>query len=122
MLHRASPSLYRAAGQMAVKWLQSGRECVQCRLTSVSHLLRRHGISSVDLLKIDVERAELDVLRGVRVEDWLSISQVAMEVHEEHMEEVKCLLQYVAKFDRVEFMQTPDLVGTSIFMGYSSRS
>jgi len=34
----------------------------------------------VDLLKVDVERAELLVLRGVRPDDWPHIRQVAMEV------------------------------------------
>jgi hypothetical protein len=34
------------------------------------------------LLKVDVERAELDVLRGVREEHWPLVRQVAMEVHD----------------------------------------
>ena len=35
---------------------------------------------SVDLLKVDVERAELSVLQGVKDEDWPRIKQVAVEV------------------------------------------
>ena len=36
--------------------------------------------SKVSLLKVDVERAELDVLRGITREDWNNIHQVVMEV------------------------------------------
>lgn len=34
----------------------------------------------IDLLKIDVERAELQVLQGVAAHHWPAIRQVAMEV------------------------------------------
>ena len=36
----------------------------------------------VDLLKIDVEGAELDVLRGIEAAHWPLIRQVTMEVHD----------------------------------------
>jgi hypothetical protein len=36
----------------------------------------------VDLLKIDVERAELEVLNGIEQSDWSKIKQVVMEVHD----------------------------------------
>ncbi len=34
----------------------------------------------MDLLKVDVEGAELDVLRGVDPQDWARIRQVVVEV------------------------------------------
>jgi natural product biosynthesis luciferase-like monooxygenase protein/FkbM family methyltransferase len=52
----------------------------ECRLTTVSEMLERHGIERVDLLKVDVERAELDVLDGIAPEDWPKIGQVVVEV------------------------------------------
>ena len=44
----------------------------------------RHTVSgrSVDLLKVDVERAEKEVLEGILPSDWPKIRQVAMEVHD----------------------------------------
>ena len=36
----------------------------------------------MDLLKIDVERAEKEVLQGILPSDWPKIRQVAMEVHD----------------------------------------
>lgn len=45
-------------------------------MCTVSDLIRRHGLERVDLLKIDVEGAELDVLHGIEQEHWPRIQQV----------------------------------------------
>lgn len=47
----------------------------RCTMTTVSALMAEHDLKGIDLLKIDVEGAELDVLRGVRPEDWPRIHQ-----------------------------------------------
>jgi FkbM family methyltransferase len=52
-----------------------------CELRTVSEVLREESIDHVDLLKIDVEKAELDVLAGIDDADWPVIRQVAGEVH-----------------------------------------
>src|SRR6185295_10585545 len=44
-------------------------ERVSCRLTTVSAVIREHGLARIDLLKIDAERSELDVLAGIAEED-----------------------------------------------------
>ena len=46
-------------------------------MCTVSDLIRNHGLARIDLLKIDVEGAELDVLRGIAHKDWQLIRQVA---------------------------------------------
>jgi len=51
-----------------------------CAVTTVSDILSRYGIEAVDLLKIDVERAEIDVLDGIRDIDWPKIRQIVVEV------------------------------------------
>ncbi len=48
----------------------------ECRMCTVSDLIRSHGLARIDLLKIDVEGAELDVLHGIAHEDWRLIRQV----------------------------------------------
>ncbi len=58
-------------------------ELEECRVRRLSSVLREEGISRVDLLKIDVQRAEQRVLEGIDEEDWSLIGQVAMEVHDD---------------------------------------
>ncbi len=57
-----------------------GRE-VEAPLRRLSAVLRDEGIGRVDLLKIDVQRAEMDVLRGIDDTDWSRIDQVVLEAH-----------------------------------------
>jgi FkbM family methyltransferase len=58
-------------------------ETMTVEVTTVSELLRVHDVTEVALLKIDVERAELDVLRGIADGDWPRIRSVVAEVHGE---------------------------------------
>lgn len=51
-------------------------------VTTVTEVVEQQGIGTIDLLKIDVERAELDVLDGVSDEVWPSIRRIVMEVHD----------------------------------------
>ncbi len=50
---------------------------------TLSAVLSQHDLAVVDLLKIDVERAELDVLNGIRDDHWNAIRAIIMEVHDE---------------------------------------
>ena len=54
----------------------------RCPLRRLSEIIREESVERIDLLKIDVQQAELDVLRGIDETDWSKISQVAMEVHD----------------------------------------
>ncbi|WUH98260.1 FkbM family methyltransferase [Spirillospora sp. NBC_00431] len=51
-------------------------------VTTLSTELRERAVERIGLLKIDVERAELDVLRGVADDDWPRIRRVLAEVHD----------------------------------------
>lgn len=65
-LQRRAPSwAYAAAGRFAVARMLGAAGTVRCPMVSVSQLIRQHSLGAVDLLKVDVERAELQVLRGV---------------------------------------------------------
>jgi FkbM family methyltransferase len=55
---------------------------MECRLRPLSAVIREEGVERIDFLKIDVQKAELDVLRGIEEEDWPRIRQIAMEVHD----------------------------------------
>lgn len=54
----------------------------ECRLRTLSSIIREEGVDVVDFLKIDVQKSELDVLRGIEEEDWPRIRQIVVEVHD----------------------------------------
>jgi FkbM family methyltransferase len=54
----------------------------QCQLRRMSDVIDECALKRIDFLKIDVQRAELDVLEGIRGEHWPLIRQIAMEVHD----------------------------------------
>jgi amino acid adenylation domain-containing protein/FkbM family methyltransferase len=55
----------------------------QCQLLKLSDVIREEKIERIDLLKVDVQRAELDVLNGLEERDWAKIDQLVMEVHDQ---------------------------------------
>ena len=65
-----------------VKYMMSGKEVVRCPLCTVSDLVRKFSLGRIDFLKIDVERLELDVLRGINPDDWPKIQNIVLEVHD----------------------------------------
>ncbi|ARF67943.1 non-ribosomal peptide synthetase [Paenibacillus larvae subsp. pulvifaciens] len=48
----------------------------------LSDIIREHQVERIDLLKINVEKAELAVLQGIDAEDWPKIGQVVLELHD----------------------------------------
>jgi amino acid adenylation domain-containing protein/FkbM family methyltransferase len=57
-------------------------EQLPCTLTRLSDVLDAEGIDKVDLLKIDVQKSELEVLAGIDDRHWSRIRQIAVEVHD----------------------------------------
>jgi len=74
--------VFEVASRMIVWFMMSGKRTVGCKLLTVSDIIRQQRVDVIHLLKIDVERAELDVLKGIDERDWAKIQQIAMEVHE----------------------------------------
>ena len=58
------------------------RSTHECRLTTVSEIIRENHIEKIDLLKIDAEKSELEILRGIADHDWKKIDQVVLEIHD----------------------------------------
>jgi amino acid adenylation domain-containing protein/FkbM family methyltransferase len=72
--------------------LHARTESVQLR--TLSSILAEEGIEHVDLLKVNVEKSELDVLRGLGPSDWPRIRQLVIEVDlKEHLEPITTLLE-----------------------------
>ncbi|GFH13539.1 methyltransferase, FkbM family/non-ribosomal peptide synthase domain TIGR01720/amino acid adenylation domain-containing protein, partial [Haematococcus lacustris] len=58
---------------------------------SLSQIIQEQGLQRVDLLKVDVERAEVKVLQGIAPQHWSILRQVSMEVHQLTSEEDQAL-------------------------------
>ena len=98
----------------------------RCLLRRLSDVLREERVGRIDLLKIDVQRAEMDVLRGIADEDWPKIDQVVMEVHdrrggpsEGRLDHIVSLL--AARGFRAVFEQDESLSGTDRYNLYAVR-
>ncbi|WP_050592844.1 FkbM family methyltransferase [Salinispora pacifica] len=83
--------------------------------TTVSEIMRRYRIEEIDLLKIDVERAELSVLQGIEESHWPMIRRIAAEVHAENgrLEQITTLLRQHGFSTTVS--QSPKLAGTVLY-------
>jgi FkbM family methyltransferase len=96
-------------------------QTLRCELRTLSSVLREESIVRVDLLKIDVERAEIEVLRGVEESDWPRIAQVVIEVHDEHGRGDEISEDLVGRGFRVVIDQDRPMRGTPVRMLYASR-
>ncbi|WP_437315080.1 FkbM family methyltransferase [Sorangium sp. So ce385] len=63
-------------------WMKRGMTRVTCPLTTLSEFMEREGLERIDVLKVDTEKAELDVLAGIRPGDWGKIRTIALELHD----------------------------------------
>ncbi len=57
-------------------------ETFQCQFRTLSDVMSEHNVKRIDLLKIDVEKSELDVLNGIGPSEWQKIDQLVIEVHD----------------------------------------
>ncbi|BAZ20907.1 beta-ketoacyl synthase [Kalymmatonema gypsitolerans NIES-4073] len=53
-----------------------------CQLKTLSEIICEQQVERIDLLKIDVQKSELDVIQGIRYQDWEKIKQIVIEVHD----------------------------------------
>ncbi|AFY33077.1 FkbM family methyltransferase [Calothrix sp. PCC 7507] len=98
-------------------------EQVICQLKTVSQMMSEQNIQQIDLLKIDVEKSEMDVLLGIENQDWPKIKQVFIEVHDldHRIQKITALLQEQG-FSEIKVEQEPILQGSDIFSLYAWRS
>jgi FkbM family methyltransferase len=94
-----------------------------CKVMSLSNLVEQEGIVRIDLLKIDVEKAEMDVLSGIDDRTWSMISQIVIEVHD-IAGRVNVVLERLRKRGfSVSIDRDPRLLKTNCFnvYGYKGR-
>jgi amino acid adenylation domain-containing protein/FkbM family methyltransferase len=97
------------------------RRTVTCPLRPLSDVIAETGVDRIDLLKVDVERAELAVLRGLSEPDWARVRQAVVEV-----QDVDGRLADVVDLLRGHGMDTvvrrqDDLAGSELYHVYARR-
>jgi 31-O-methyltransferase len=92
-----------------------------CEARTLSSVLLELRLGRVDLLKIDVERAELDVLAGLAEDDWGTIAQIVVEVHDEDGRCATLAEALEARGFRVAREQEPLMRGTDVHMLHATR-
>ena len=98
-----------------------------CRLRRLSDVMREEGVERIDLLKIDVERAEEEVLGGIEEEDWEKIDQIVMEAHDEDVSgrpgRVRVIVEELERRGyEVGLEEDEHLRGTGLYNLYARRA
>ncbi|HEU4451637.1 MAG TPA: FkbM family methyltransferase, partial [Longimicrobium sp.] len=90
-------------------------------LRTVSSVIREHAVERIDLLKVDVQRAELDVLEGIDDEHWPRVRQAVVEVHDVDGRVARVAALLEERGFRVVVEQEEALAGTDQHVVYALR-
>jgi amino acid adenylation domain-containing protein/FkbM family methyltransferase len=89
-------------------------------LRPLSDLIVEQRIDAIDLLKVNVEKSELDVLRGIRPDHWSKIHQLVIEVDQQaSVAPLRALLERQGY--EIHCEQDPLLRGTDLSYVYARR-
>jgi FkbM family methyltransferase len=95
---------------------------VTCQMQTLSQFLHDYGIGRIDLLKVDAEKAELEIFRGIEAQDWPKIQQVVVDVHDldQRLEAMTALLQQYG-LRKIVVGQPPTVKNSEIFTVHAMR-
>lgn len=96
-------------------------ESVECSVKTLGQALEGHPVDRIDLLKIDVEKAEWQVLHGIDDELWRRINQVVMEVHDIDGRVAGCVWLLESKGFNVLVDRSHHLLSTDMYGVYGRR-
>ena len=76
-----SKSQQQVAVRQVIEKISASPVEIKCKFDTLPGVIAQENIQSIGLLKLDAERADWEILKGVKAQDWDRIRQVAMEVH-----------------------------------------
>jgi FkbM family methyltransferase len=96
-------------------------ERYECELHTLSEVIAMQRIERIDLLKLDVEKSEVDILQGIADSDWPKIRQLVVEVYSDQgqLSIIECMLRRHGFQFAVE--QDDCLRGSSVYIVYARR-
>jgi FkbH-like protein/FkbM family methyltransferase len=94
----------------------------ECRMTSVSEVIRENRLDRVDLLKVDAEKSEWEILQGIEDDDWPRIAQIVLEIHDTEGDGVQRAVELLtAKGYRCAAERQRLLEGSGLWSVYAAR-
>ena len=107
--------------QQLVDFIMESQQEVLCQIRTISSIIQQEKIERINLLKIDVEKSELDVLKGIEKQDWKKIDQIIIEVHNKNnkLSTIKSLL--LEKEYTVKVQQEKNLTDTGLYVLHAIR-
>jgi FkbM family methyltransferase len=95
--HAGSRRMPRFAARLIARFLRGSEQRHTCTVRTLPDVRRELGVERIDLLKVDVEGAELDVLLGIGddASEWSRIRSAVIEVHDidGRVDKVRALLE-----------------------------
>ena len=116
------PSFIREGLLRGLTYFINLQRKVKGKVRPLSQVIAEQKLEQIDFLKIDVERAEWDVLMGIEEEDWPKIRQLFIEVHDQanKLSRVQKLLS-IKGFRHIVTVQEDFFQGTDIHAIYAKR-
>ena len=96
-------------------------ETVHCDMWTLSRLIKEASVQKIDLLKIDVQRAEYDALLGLEEEDWNKIGQIVMEVQDGENRLENCVSILKSHDFQVVYEQEGDFLNSDRYLLYAVK-
>ncbi|MFB9925555.1 FkbM family methyltransferase [Amycolatopsis halotolerans] len=109
------------AAKPLVREMHNVRETETVQVVTLSSVFDEYGIDRVGLLKIDVERAELEVLDGVRDDLWPRIRRVLAEVHDLNGSLGETVARLAGRGFDVRVRQAPVFAGGTVYVVLATR-
>ncbi|WP_268225877.1 FkbM family methyltransferase, partial [Sinomicrobium oceani] len=107
--------------EQLVNFIIESQEEVLCQIRTISSIIQQEKIERIDLLKIDVEKAELDVLHGIKEQDWDKIHQIIVEVHDKNNRLERMISLLSGKGYEVNVQVEKNLQNTDLYVLYAIR-
>ncbi|MET7996148.1 FkbM family methyltransferase [Amycolatopsis sp. NPDC005232] len=89
--------------------------------STLTTVIEEQGVTDIGLLKIDVERAELTVLDGMRADLWPRVRQVVVEVHDLDGRLGVVVARLATLGYEVRVSQAPAFRGASVYLLFAGR-
>jgi len=94
---------------------------IRCQLKTISSIVREADIKRIDLLKIDAERSEFAILKGIQEGDWPKIRQIVVEVHS--VEEVDVIIPMLKQRSfEIKVEQEDQFTNSGVFNCFAIRA